>query len=42
MLIDAGIRGDGNVIKKGAEILKHKDLIIEIQHIWNVKAAVIG
>ena len=42
MLIDAGIRGDGNVIKKGAEILKHTDLIIEIQHIWNVKAAVIG
>jgi hypothetical protein len=32
MLIDAAIPGDRNVIKKDAEkILKHKDLIIEIQ-----------
>jgi hypothetical protein len=30
------------VIKKKAEkILKYKDLIIEIQHIWNVRAKVI-
>jgi len=26
------------VIKKEAEILKYKEFIIEIQHIWNVKA----
>ena len=31
-----------NVIKKGAEnILKYKDLPIEIQHMWDVKARVI-
>ena len=30
------------MIKKKAEkILKYKDLIIEIQHLWNVKAKVI-
>ena len=41
MLIDVTIPGDGNVIKKEAEkILKYKDLIIEIQHMWNVKAEV--
>jgi len=29
------------VIKKEAEkILKYKDLIVEIQHMWNVKAKV--
>jgi len=39
MLIDAAIRGDGNVIKREAEkILKYKDLIIDIQRMWNVKA----
>jgi hypothetical protein len=42
MLIDVAIIGDRNMIKKEAEkILKHKDLIIEIQHMWNVKANVI-
>ena len=42
MLIDDAIPGDRNVIKKEAEkILKYKDLIIEIQHMWNVKAKVI-
>ena len=42
MLIDVAIPGDRNVIKKEAEkILKYKDLIIEIQRMWNVKAKVI-
>ena len=42
VLIGVAITGDGNVIKKGAEkILKYKDLIIEIQRMWNVKAKVI-
>jgi len=42
MLIDVAISGDRNVIKKEAEkILKYKDLTIEIQHAWNVKAKVI-
>jgi len=41
MLIDVAIPGDRNVIKKEAQkILKYKDLIIEIQHTWNVKAKV--
>jgi hypothetical protein len=36
------IPGDRNVIKKEAEkILKYKDLIIEIQGMWNVIAEVI-
>jgi len=39
MLIDVAIPGDRNVIKKEAEkILKYKDLTIEIQCMWNVKA----
>ena len=39
MLIDVAISGDRNVIKKEAEnILKYKDLTIEIQRMWNVKA----
>jgi len=39
MSTDVAIRGDRNVIKKGAEkILKYKKLIIEIQRMWNVKA----
>ena len=42
MLIDIAISGDRNVIKKEAEkILKHKDLTIEIQRMWNVKTKVI-
>jgi hypothetical protein len=41
MLIDAAIPGDRNVIKKEAEkILKYKDLVIEIQRMWNVKTKV--
>ena len=37
------IPGDRNVIKKEAEnILKYKDLIIEIQHMWNVKTKMIS
>jgi len=44
MLIDVTIPGDGNVIKKETEkILKYeyKDVIIEIQRMWNVKSKVI-
>jgi hypothetical protein len=42
MLIDVTISGDRNTIKKEAErILKYKDLTIEIQRMWNVKARVI-
>ena len=42
MLIDVGISGDKNVIKKETEkILKYKDLTIEIQRMWNVKTKVI-
>jgi len=42
MLIDVAISGDRNVIKKEAQkILKNKNLIIEIQCMWNVKAKVI-
>jgi len=38
MLIDVAISGDRNVIKKEAEkILKYKELIKEIQRLWNVK-----
>jgi hypothetical protein len=41
MLIDVPIPGGRNVIKKEAEkILKYKDLIIEIQRVWNVKTQV--
>jgi hypothetical protein len=39
MLINVAISGDRNVIKKEAEkILKYKELTIEIQRMWNVKA----
>jgi hypothetical protein len=42
MLIDVAISGDRNMIKKEAEeILKYKDLTIEIQCMWNVKTRVI-
>jgi hypothetical protein len=41
IIIDVAIPGDRNVIKKEAEkILKYKDLIIETQHMWNVKTNV--
>jgi hypothetical protein len=41
VLIDVAIPGDRNVIKKEAKkILKYKDLIIEIQHMWNIKTKV--
>jgi hypothetical protein len=42
VLIEVAISGDRNVIKKEAEkMLKFKDLIIEIQRLWNVKTKVI-
>ena len=42
MLIDVAIPGDRNVIKKEAKnILKYKDLTIEIERMWNVKTRVI-
>jgi len=42
MLIDVAISGDGNVIEKEAKnIVKYKDLTIEIQRMWNVKTEVI-
>ena len=42
MSTDVAIPGDRNVVKKEAEkILKYKDLITEIQRMWNVKAKVI-
>jgi hypothetical protein len=41
VLTDAAISGDRNVIRKEAEnILRYKDLIIEIQCMWKVKAKV--
>jgi hypothetical protein len=42
MLIDVAISENRNVIKKEAEeILKYKDLTIEIQRMWNVKTKMI-
>jgi len=42
MLIEVAISGHRNVIKKEAEnILKYKDLTMEIQRMWNVKTKVI-
>ena len=41
-LIDVAVPGDRNVTKKEAErILKCKDLIIDIQRMWKVKAKLI-
>jgi hypothetical protein len=41
MLIDVAIPGGRNVIKNEVQkILKYKDLVIEIQQTWNVKAKV--
>ena len=42
ILIAVAIPGDRNVIKREAEnILKYKDLTIQIQRMWNVKTRVI-
>ena len=41
MLKHIAIPRDRNVIKKVAEILKYKNLITEIQCMWNVKAKLI-
>ena len=42
MIIDVAISEDRNVIKKEVEeILKYKDLTVEIQRMWNVKPKVI-
>jgi hypothetical protein len=41
MAIDVEIARDRNVVKKEADnSLKHKDLKVEIQRMWNVKAKV--
>ena len=42
MLIDVAIRGDRNVIKReSGKILKYKELITKVRHMWNVKTEVI-
>jgi len=42
MLIEVAISGSRNVTKKEAKkILKYFDLIMEIRHMWNVRATVI-
>jgi hypothetical protein len=42
MLLDVAVPGDRNVIKgKTEKILKYKDLIIEIQGVWKMKAKAI-
>ena len=42
MSVGVAYPGDRNVIQKDSEkILKYKDLIIEIQRVWNVTAKVI-
>jgi hypothetical protein len=41
VLIDVAISGDRNVIKKAENILKYKDLTIEIQRMWTVKTRLI-
>jgi hypothetical protein len=40
-LIDVEISGKQKRDKEAEKILKHKDLAIEIQHLWNVKTNVI-
>ena len=42
MLIDVAFLGDRNVIKIEEKILKYEDLIIEIQHMRNVKTKVMS
>jgi hypothetical protein len=42
LLIDGAKPGDRNVTKKETEkVLKYKDLLIEIQRMWNVTAEVV-
>ena len=42
MLKEVATSGDRNVLKKEAEeILKHKDLTIQIQRMWNVRSQLI-
>jgi len=42
ILIDIAISGDKNVIKiESVKILTYKDLVTEIQRMWNVKANMI-
>jgi len=42
VLIDVAIYGDRNMIKEESEkILKYKYLVIEINHMWNMKAKMI-
>jgi hypothetical protein len=42
VVMEVGISGDRNVIKKEAEkILKCKDVTVEIQRMWNVKTKAI-
>jgi hypothetical protein len=42
VLIDVAVPGDRNVIQKEAEnILKYKDLTVELERMWNVKSGVI-
>ena len=43
MLIDDALPGDRSAIGKEAEKnLKYKDLILEIQSMWNVKAKIMS
>ena len=42
MLIDAAASGRRNVItKEGENILEHKNLTMEVHHMWNVQAKVV-
>jgi hypothetical protein len=42
VLTDVAVTGDRNVVRREAEILSYKDLIIEIHRMWNVRANVIS